>query len=290
MAADDLTPRSTSLSGGDGGATTLVGLTDTPAGYGVNGQVLTTNGVNAATWATSAGVFALDPSDWKAIAGVEGVGTGTALAAASFPDLSVADAGQALAAAPAELTSGALRLLSVVNDTNPAGIDLGNIANATDGAVAVSLRPYIAGLNYTTGQTYSFGLAIVNGTDSAANNNVYAGIYNATTPNGSGLFHRGSTAGRGTFSASGSTTYDTPKGAVSIDLALTRDGATGDCTWWVGESGGWRQLYRLAAFASGAAKVMLMMHSGAASLTVGMDVTHICKAGVLTQDTPPRAA
>lgn len=271
-----------------GGATTLVGLTDTPAGYGSASQVLQTNGADAAAWATPG--LVLDPSDWVSLSGVEGVGTGTALTVANFPDLSTADAGQALAAAPSELGSGALRLLAVVNDTNPAGIDLGNIANATDGAVAVRLRPFVDGLNYTTGQTYSFGLAIVNGTDSAANNNVYAGIYNATTPNGSGLFHRGSTAGRGVFSTTGSTTYDTPKGAVTIDLALTRDGATGDCTWYIGEGGGWRRLYRAAAFASGAAKVMLMMHSGAASLTLGMDVTHICKAGALGQDTPPRAA
>ena len=32
------------------GVDTLIGLTDTPAGYGTTGQVLTTNGTNAATW------------------------------------------------------------------------------------------------------------------------------------------------------------------------------------------------------------------------------------------------
>lgn len=32
------------------GTTTLTGLSDTPAGYGTNGQVLTTNGTSAATW------------------------------------------------------------------------------------------------------------------------------------------------------------------------------------------------------------------------------------------------
>lgn len=48
--------------GSAGGTTTLTGLTDTPAGYGANGQVLTTNGVGATTWATaSAGGFPGDP-------------------------------------------------------------------------------------------------------------------------------------------------------------------------------------------------------------------------------------
>ena len=35
---------------GSAGASELIQLTDTPAGYGTNGQVLTTNGTNAATW------------------------------------------------------------------------------------------------------------------------------------------------------------------------------------------------------------------------------------------------
>ena len=35
---------------GSAGASELIQLTDTPAGYGTNGQVLTTNGTDAATW------------------------------------------------------------------------------------------------------------------------------------------------------------------------------------------------------------------------------------------------
>lgn len=48
--------------GGGGGATALIDLTDTPSGYGVSGQVLASNGVDAAAWSTpTVGGFPGDP-------------------------------------------------------------------------------------------------------------------------------------------------------------------------------------------------------------------------------------
>ncbi len=45
---------------GPAGAETLTELTDTPAGYGTNGQVLMTNGSNAATWEDAPSPIGID--------------------------------------------------------------------------------------------------------------------------------------------------------------------------------------------------------------------------------------
>ena len=42
------------------GVDTLIGLTDTPAGYGTDGQVLTTNGTDAATWEDASSPVGID--------------------------------------------------------------------------------------------------------------------------------------------------------------------------------------------------------------------------------------
>ena len=275
-----------------GGATTLIALTDTPANYGANGQVLTTNGVDAATWETPSAAFALDPTDWVSIAGVQGAGTGTALVAATYPDLSVADGGQALASGPTAVASGAARrVAATTNNTSLQGIDLGDIALNTSGAVAVRLKPYIDGVNIFSTRAWSFSIAIVDGTDSALDNNVLAGFGNSSAAAGPFLWRRNSTAGRGTYSASSSLGYAGARDGSTLDMCVTRDGATGDVAVYGAIAGGpWSRLYNYAAFTTAEAKVMLLMHSGTASLTVACDVTHILPAGVLAQTTPPRVS
>ena len=49
---------------GAAGASELTELTDTPAGYGTSGQVLTTNGTNATTWST-AEVYGMYGDNWE---------------------------------------------------------------------------------------------------------------------------------------------------------------------------------------------------------------------------------
>ncbi len=295
MAADDLTPRSTSLSGGGGGATTLTGLTDTPAGYGVNGQVLTTNGVNAATWSAPAAAYALDPSDWVSIAGVQGVGTGTALAAATYPDLADADAGQALGSGPTELSSGALRIAPGVATSTMSGIDLGTIPVSTDGVSAVRVALSISGRNVNNSINYNVGLWVSDGTDTAT-----AAVYgcgfgcNGTPGGGETVNYNRTGANRGALTGAlpngGFIAYALGGPAPYVDLAATRDGATGNVDIWIGQYGGWRILYTFAAATTAAAHVMLLCRSNTTSLTVGLDVTHILPAGALAQATPPRVS
>ena len=257
-----------------GGTTTLTGLTDTPAGYGVNGQVLTTNGVGASTWATPSAAYALDPTDWVSLAGVEGVGTGTALTVANYPDLNTADGAQALAGL-AQFGSVALRATATVNNFTWQGIELAELANTADGAVACRVRMSLLGIQHDTTRSWGVGIAIYDGTNTAANNNRLAGVAGTSTPNGSGTFFRTSTAGRGT-TIPAIQTYGWTKGAGAIDLAVTRDGTTGDVLMAVKDADGqWLEIGRNAAWATGAVKVALMLRSFTAGLSVVADVTHI---------------
>lgn len=255
-----------------GGSTTLTGLTDTPAGYGVNGQVLTTNGANAATW--SAAGYAIDPTDWVSLAGVEGVGTGTALTVANYPDLNTADGAQVLAGL-AQFGSVALRLTAQTNNTTWQGIELAELANAADGAVACRVRLKMTGIQHDAARSWGVGIAIYDGTDTAVDNNRLAGVAGTSTPNGSGTFFRTSTAGRGT-TIPAIQTYGWIKGGEAVDLCVTRDGTTGDVVMGLkADTGQWLEIGRNAAWATGAVKVALMLRSATAGLGISADVTHI---------------
>lgn len=151
-----------------GGASALTALTDTPAGYGVNGQVLTTNGVDAATWETPVGAFAWSPDDWRASADV-GIGTSTAIDLAThLPDLSTIDAGTALR--KRALVNGRAIIAPTEGTAfvDAVGVKVVDVA-AGDFTVAVALDTLFDGVTFNSSTiSWAQGIVCFDGTDPAA--------------------------------------------------------------------------------------------------------------------------
>ena len=226
------------------------------------------------------GSFVPNPNDWTALDGVVGVGTGTALTTAAFPDLNSVDSGQVLASLTA-LSSGALRVRAQTANSTWQGLSLGTSSAGVDRCVAVRVVPYAAGVNYTSSRDWGIGIAVWDDAV-ASGNNLLRGVGGSSTPNGDGLFSRTSTAGRGT-ALSTVQTYSVVKSGQPLDLIACKDGSTGTTTHWIGLPGGLMQL-NSSAWAPGDSLFSLMVRGATASLTVGFDVTHI---GDFAQATPP---
>jgi hypothetical protein len=151
-----------------GGASALIALTDTPAGYGSNGQVLTSNGVDAAAWQTPGAAFAWPSSDWRSAADA-GIGTSTAIdLATDLPDLSTIDAGTALRK---RALVGGRAIIAPTEGTafvDAAGVKVAEVA-AGDFTVAVALDTLFDGVTFNSSTIqWAQGLVCFDGTDPAA--------------------------------------------------------------------------------------------------------------------------
>lgn len=261
---------------GGGGATALTALTDTPAGYGANGQVLTTNGVNATTWETPAGAFAWPDIDWRAHASAVGVGTGTPLVLGDYPDLSVADGGVALAAAPSLTAAGRLIITptSGTVDGTPAGIKIADVA-AGDYTAIVAFGHVFTGLNANATGYYEIGLAGFTGTDTQAdsfaggvlgraNDAMQTGYYAKWTDSGLG--------GRDVAFTSAAQRYALDHGR-SFSMALTRVGNV--VSAYIGDGDSWDFLYSNDEGSAPAGIVALMCSCETAAATLKVGLTNV---------------
>lgn len=111
------------------------------------------------------GGFAWAPDDWRSHASAVGIGTGTDLVLADYPDLATADGGVALASrALAADGKVVIAPTSGVADGTPAGVKIADVA-AGDYTVAVDFGHLLVGLDANTSGYYEIGLAGFTGTD-----------------------------------------------------------------------------------------------------------------------------
>ena len=257
-----------------GGSTTLTGLTDTPAGYGNNGDVLTSNGADAATWVAPAGAFAWPADAWQAHASTIGIGTGTALVAADYPDLSVADAGVALAGGPTLAADGKVTMspTSGTVEATPAGVNLASVA-AGDYTVVVELSHLFTGgsADEAADSVYwEMGLVGFTGTDSSAG--AVSGVVCGRALDKiqtNYLSKWNSAAGRGAMAKVTVQDYALAPGR-SMSMAIVRTG--NDIKSYIGDGVAW-DFIAVETEASAPASIVGLLcscQSAAATLTVGL--------------------
>lgn len=261
------------------GATTLIALTDTPAGYGVNGQVLTTNGANAAVWADASGAFTWPSHDWRSQADV-GVGTSTPIDLAThLPDLSTIDTGTALRKRTLVGDRAIIAPTEGTVFTDAAGVKLVEVA-AGDYTVVVALDHYFDGVAFNSGYgsiDWAYGIVGFFGTDPSADSFYGAGVGRPnSTLNAAPLctLEDSGLGGRNTFRVSLQQSYlaDLNEGS---SLAICRRGAF--LYAYIGNGKAWTLVRGKSTGHTGAALIAVLTSCETAAATTETGITNWLK-------------